>query len=143
MCCDPATTRHAVLTLPPQKLQRAILNASKDRTPLPLLLHSASRDESAGLDEPKKTQTPHFRQQNSIESQEQDAAARNNGPPQRSKRKYRRHPKVGNRRCMTVQAHAKAAHPQADEHAPERPPSAYVIFSNRSCRPGLYMTIKC
>ncbi|KAH0268820.1 HMG-box, partial [Aureobasidium melanogenum] len=95
-----------------RKLQRAILNASKDRTPLPLLLHSASRDESAGLDEPKKTQTPHFRQQNSIESQEQDAAARNNGPSQRSKRKYRRHPK-------------------ADEHAPERPPSAYVIFSNQ------------
>ncbi|KAG9875662.1 HMG-box, partial [Aureobasidium melanogenum] len=96
-----------------RKLQRAIFNASKDRTPLPLLLHSASRDESAGFDESKKAQTPHFQQQNSIESQDQDPPpGRTNGPPQRSKRKYRRHPK-------------------ADEHAPERPPSAYVIFSNQ------------
>lgn len=36
-----------------------------------------------------------------------------------TKRKYRRHPK-------------------ADEHAPERPPSAYVIFSNRKCCTWLY-----
>jgi hypothetical protein len=35
-----------------------------------------------------------------------------NGAPQGSKRKYRRHPKV-------------------DENSPERPPSAYVIFSNK------------
>jgi len=34
------------------------------------------------------------------------------GPPQGAKRKYRRHPKP-------------------DENAPERPPSAYVIFSNK------------
>ncbi|KAK7177884.1 HMG box protein, partial [Paraphaeosphaeria sporulosa] len=27
-------------------------------------------------------------------------------------------------------------HPKPDEHAPERPPSAYVIFSNRERRPS-------
>ncbi|KAG9777049.1 hypothetical protein KCU88_g4643, partial [Aureobasidium melanogenum] len=37
---------------------------------------------------------------------------RNPGPPAETKRKYRRHPKP-------------------DENAPERPPSAYVIFSNK------------
>jgi hypothetical protein len=37
---------------------------------------------------------------------------RSSGPPPETKRKYRRHPKP-------------------DENAPERPPSAYVIFSNR------------
>ncbi|KAG9518112.1 HMG-box, partial [Aureobasidium melanogenum] len=96
-----------------RKLQRAIFNASKDRTPLPMLLHSNSRDEPAAFDESKQAQTPHFQQQTSTESQDQDPPpGRSNGPPQRSKRKYRRHPK-------------------ADEHAPERPPSAYVIFSNQ------------
>ncbi|KIW71973.1 hypothetical protein PV04_00198 [Phialophora macrospora] len=39
-------------------------------------------------------------------------AERPTGPPPETKRKYRRHPKP-------------------DENAPERPPSAYVIFSNR------------
>ncbi|EXJ65385.1 hypothetical protein A1O7_01726 [Cladophialophora yegresii CBS 114405] len=39
-------------------------------------------------------------------------AERPSGPPPEAKRKYRRHPKP-------------------DENAPERPPSAYVIFSNR------------
>ena len=39
-------------------------------------------------------------------------AARSSGPPLETKRKYRRHPKP-------------------DENAPDRPPSAYVIFSNK------------
>ncbi|KAI4721853.1 hypothetical protein E4T48_01866 [Aureobasidium sp. EXF-10727] len=95
-----------------RKLQRAIISASKDRTPLPLLLHSGSRDEAEGQDDFKKGQTPHLEQQRSQDSQDPDAASRNNNAPPRNKRKYRRHPK-------------------ADEHAPERPPSAYVIFSNQ------------
>ncbi|CAD0083737.1 unnamed protein product, partial [Aureobasidium vineae] len=116
--------------------------ASKDRTPLPLLLHSGSRDECAGQDDFKKAHTPRFLQQRSQDSQDQDAAARNNNPPPRNKRKYRRHPKVGGLKRTWVETDAKAVHPQADEHAPERPPSAYVIFSNRSCRPGLCTTIR-
>ncbi|KAI4848036.1 hypothetical protein E4T44_04170 [Aureobasidium sp. EXF-8845] len=95
-----------------RKLQRAIFEASKDRIFLPLLLNSASRDEATALDESKKTNPPQLQQQTSNGSQDQDTASRTSGPPQRSKRKYRRHPKV-------------------DEHAPERPPSAYVIFSNQ------------
>ena len=56
-----------------------------------------------------------------------------------TKRKYRRHPKVSE--VQTRRGHCKKrsnafeeAHSdsfQPDEHAPERPPSAYVIFSNR------------
>ncbi|KAI4757875.1 hypothetical protein E4T52_10027 [Aureobasidium sp. EXF-3400] len=95
-----------------RKLQRAIVEASKDRTPLSQLLQSGPRDESAGREEPKKAQPPQLQQQTSNGSQDLDTASRASGPPQRSKRKYRRHPK-------------------ADEHAPERPPSAYVIFSNQ------------
>ncbi|KAI5199744.1 hypothetical protein E4T39_06107 [Aureobasidium subglaciale] len=100
-----------------RKLQRAILNASKDRTPLPLLLHSALRDDSVANDEARKkrdSQNPQLSQQRSQDSatQETSTTSASNGQPTRSKRKYRRHPK-------------------ADEHAPERPPSAYVIFSNQ------------
>ncbi|KAI5195531.1 hypothetical protein E4T42_07206 [Aureobasidium subglaciale] len=100
-----------------RKLQRAILNASKDRTPLPLLLHSALRDDSVVNDEARKkrdSQNPQLQQQRSQDSttQETSTTSASNGQPTRSKRKYRRHPK-------------------ADEHAPERPPSAYVIFSNQ------------
>lgn len=39
-----------------------------------------------------------------------------------AKRKYRRHPK-------------------ADENAPERPPSAYVIFSNRTLHPSILQAL--
>ncbi|PSN65557.1 hypothetical protein BS50DRAFT_589950 [Corynespora cassiicola Philippines] len=56
-----------------------------------------------------------------------------------TKRKYRRHPKVSE--VQTRRGHCKKrsnafeeAHSdsfQPDEHAPERPPSAYVIFSNQ------------
>lgn len=80
-----------------QKLQRAIFEVSKDRTPLPLLL-SGSRDESAGQDDSKKFQLPNLQQQNSSGSPDQDTASRTSGPPQRSKRKYRRHPKVSSQR---------------------------------------------
>ncbi|KAI4845647.1 hypothetical protein E4T44_04405 [Aureobasidium sp. EXF-8845] len=83
-----------------RKLQRAIFEASKDRTPLPLLLRSGSRDESAGHDESKKIQPPQLQQQTSNGSQDQDAASRTSGPPQRSKRKYRRHPRASSQRGM-------------------------------------------
>jgi hypothetical protein len=63
-----------------------------------------------------------------------------------TKRKYRRHPKVGilspghhvagdvtqpwkDRATLTSKS-------QPDENAPERPPSAYVIFSNRAYHPN-------
>ncbi|KAF2222058.1 high mobility group box domain-containing protein [Elsinoe ampelina] len=46
-------------------------------------------------------------------------------PPQ--KRKYRRHPKVSQHAHFLDAADIE----KPDENAPERPPSAYVIFSNR------------
>ena len=53
-----------------------------------------------------------------------------------AKRKYRRHPKV----CLKLVQCKPAIHSpnfiQPDEHAPERPPSAYVIFSNREYHPN-------
>ncbi|THY92597.1 hypothetical protein D6C92_05752 [Aureobasidium pullulans] len=92
-----------------RKLQRAIFNASKDRTPLPSPFRSSHVDESAGQDDSKKGRDSQSHQDG---HQNQHNAGQTNGAPQRSKRKYRRHPKP-------------------DEHAPERPPSAYVIFSNQ------------
>jgi hypothetical protein len=65
---------------------------------LPLLLQSGPRDESVIQDESKKTQPPKLQQQTSNGSQDQDTASRTSGPPQRSKRKYRRHPKVSSPR---------------------------------------------
>ena len=59
------------------------------------------------------------------------------------KRKYRRHPKVSNlpsvwRVCVLFRFSRTwliiCATLQADENAPERPPSAYVIFSNSERR---------
>ena len=57
------------------------------------------------------------------------------------KRKYRRHPKVSTFLVDMLRAFSNFQHlanntcySQADENAPERPPSAYVIFSNSERR---------
>ncbi|KAK7178680.1 High mobility group protein B3 [Paraphaeosphaeria sporulosa] len=63
----------------------------------------------------------------------------NHNPPiVRTKRKYTRHPKVSTVQARHFHAFAQANTylcitnlTQPDEHAPERPPSAYVIFSNQ------------
>ncbi|KAI5272075.1 hypothetical protein E4T47_04678 [Aureobasidium subglaciale] len=99
-CVTTDVIREYLLTMGRQKLQRAILNASKDRTPLPLLLHSALRDDSVANDEARKkqdSQIPQLQQQRSQDSttQETSTISASNGQPTRSKRKYRRHPKVG------------------------------------------------
>ncbi|KAK4986042.1 hypothetical protein LTR50_005565 [Elasticomyces elasticus] len=49
------------------------------------------------------------------------------------KRKYRRHPKVrsSTRSCLYFVYELCSPKAQPDENGPERPPSAYVIFSNR------------
>lgn len=62
-----------------------------------------------------------------------DASARGTGhgsssaPGSGTKRKYRRHPKVS----QLESALSSLTYSQVDANAPERPPSAYVIFSNR------------
>ena len=72
---------------------------------------------------------------------EDNKADRKGGAAAGAKRKYRRHPKV----CIldaslieplyVVQAN-QIISLQNDENAPERPPSAYVIFSNSMCLSG-------
>ena len=48
------------------------------------------------------------------------------------KRKYRRHPKVSfHILCIGLKSAKHLLVFQPDENAPERPPSAYVLFSNR------------
>lgn len=49
------------------------------------------------------------------------------------KRKYRRHPKVWLEKKVSIVKVAHADVEQPDENAPERPMSAYVLFSNSKC----------
>ncbi|KAG8623200.1 hypothetical protein KVT40_008176 [Elsinoe batatas] len=58
-------------------------------------------------------------------TQEDTTSTSHQAAPQ--KRKYRRHPKV----CHYAHSLDIAKIDKPDENAPERPPSAYVIFSNR------------
>ncbi|KAI4750045.1 hypothetical protein E4T51_16593 [Aureobasidium sp. EXF-12344] len=98
-----------------RKLQRAILNASKDRRPLPSPFQAIAQDDLTTQDESKKNRDYPGQQQAPQavqETQSQEATSQKHSQSPRSRRKYRRHPKH-------------------DEHAPERPPSAYVIFSKQ------------
>jgi len=49
-----------------------------------------------------------------------------------TKRKYRRHPKVSEHNIIVTYGAELTTPSQPDENAPERPASAYVIFSNRT-----------
>ena len=63
--------------------------------------------------------------------------------PTGSKRKYRRHPKVS--RCqrlyVELQRRSMLTKMQPDDNAPDRPPSAYVLFSNRMYPPASWLLI--
>ncbi|KAF4555270.1 putative non-histone chromosomal protein 6B [Elsinoe fawcettii] len=87
-----------------RRLQRAIQEANQ-QAPDGILLHPQSHSPEQSRQYQQSSQ-----QQPDSYNSTQSLAQPQTGPPQ--KRKYRRHPKP-------------------DDNAPERPPSAYVIFSNR------------
>ncbi|KAL1595857.1 hypothetical protein SLS60_009547 [Paraconiothyrium brasiliense] len=86
-----------------RKLQRAIAETRRQSStrPLPIALEHAGSVDGSYRSDDSAT-----------ESKARQGEASTTGVTPSAKRKYRRHPKP-------------------DEHAPERPPSAYVIFSNQ------------
>ncbi|KAJ4344777.1 uncharacterized protein N0V89_012521 [Didymosphaeria variabile] len=86
-----------------RKLQRAIAETRRQSSnrPLPIALENAGSVDGSYRSDDSATET-----------KVRQGEASTTGVTPGAKRKYRRHPKP-------------------DEHAPERPPSAYVIFSNQ------------
>jgi hypothetical protein len=128
-----------------QKLQRAIAEyrGQSAERPLPLALTRTASiealyrsDESATENKGKQRQQPAT---NTTATGTGTGTVLGTGTGTSTKRKYRRHPKVSqdnipaNAISIVLHAPEPSDHRQADENAPERPPSAYVIFSNRRC----------
>jgi hypothetical protein len=126
-----------------QKLQRAIAEyrGQSAERPLPLALTRTASiealyrsDESATENKGKQRQQPAT---NTTATSTGTGTVSGTGTGTSTKRKYRRHPKVSqdvipaNASNIVLHAPEPSDHRQADENAPERPPSAYVIFSNR------------
>ncbi|KAH7072984.1 hypothetical protein BKA63DRAFT_55193 [Paraphoma chrysanthemicola] len=114
-----------------RKLQRAIAETrgKSSDIPLPVALGRATSVEGS------------YRsgEESGPESKgKQGEASATGATGQSAKRKYRRHPKVSqgpklmpNNRYPCTYSSNLSNVDQPDEHAPERPPSAYVIFSNQ------------
>jgi hypothetical protein len=133
--------RQTVTNCNNQKLQRAIAEyrGQSAERPLPLALTRTASidalyrsDESATENKGKQRQQPAT---NTTATSTGTGTGTSTGTS--TKRKYRRHPKVSqdvipaNAINSVLHAPEPSDHRQADENAPERPPSAYVIFSNR------------
>jgi hypothetical protein len=130
-----------------QKLQRAIAEyrGQSAERPLPLALTRTASiealyrsDESAAETKGKQRQQPATNTTaTSTGTGAVSGTISGTGTGTGTKRKYRRHPKVSQdvipANAINIVPHApdSSDHRQADENAPERPPSAYVIFSNR------------
>jgi hypothetical protein len=104
-------------------LQRAIADYRKDK-PQPAVIVQPNVERIAAV--PKLDSSPHITSSGGDSGSNVSSRATTG-----SKRKYRRHPKV------YFQLHIRAEFNlltvvQPDENAPDRPPSAYVLFSNRT-----------
>ena len=108
-----------LITNAPQKLQRAIAESRGQPPDKALVADSrkgsvADRSDDSGA-EPRDSST-------------RGTGHGSSAPGSGTKRKYRRHPKVSSARTHSL---LLLTNSQVDANAPERPPSAYVIFSNR------------